>query len=193
MRKQRHLGHDAGQTNELDHETAHGGRGSDLFPMHLPLRPAHLNAGTSTPSSRRRAQRQRRWRNALDWMEWLVVTYSFMAAGSPKSHDELVRRLGPWKASPRQQVAAEMLVADLIPFCRLQPEQALSRGRGIAKMSKLTEILTRIETRTGSADEQDLAALEAVALPVQTEHVKNRMPQKCGRCDPNPVNHRILC
>ena len=99
-----------------------GGKESALLPMHLPRRPDRLNLGVHPLRSRRRAQRQRRWRMAWEWMEWQVALYSLLELGSPKDEQRLQRALGSWCIMPRQQIAAEMLVAELLPFCRLQPD-----------------------------------------------------------------------
>ena len=51
-------------------------------------------------------------------------------------------------------------------------------------MNRLTEMLERVEARGDSVDKLDLSKLEAVALPIDTEAVRSRLPKERGLCDP---------
>ena len=70
-----------------------------------------------------------------------------------------------------------MLAAEIFPFCRLQPERALARGRGIAKISRLRGMLEQADAREDSREQVDFSKLEAVALSVETDAVRSRMPK----------------
>ena len=185
MRRQRQLG---GQLTEQPFAFA-APRGTSfsaaLFPMHLPMPPPGLQKKISSLSSRRRQQRL--WKRRASWLllEWLVGGYSYLNLGCPKSPARLKLGLGPWAITGRQHAAAMLLWKELLPFSRLLPEQALSKGRGVAKLNQLTSMLEECVDQATDESTFDVGKLEAVALPVVPSEVAKRLPLRCGTVDPS--------
>ena len=157
------------------------GRFGDLFPARLPERPEGLFC-PHPGISRRRSQRLRVRREAWRLGEWIWSAFSFYGSGSPKSGRAVDVRLGPWLGSSRHSVCFQMLVDDLLPFCRLDPALAAGKGRGIARLVQLETLLETIvpEHVVSSSLESQVVS----ALPVDVEEVSKRMPVQCGLCDP---------
>lgn len=95
--------------------------------------------------------------------------------------------MGQWKVSSRQVVAFEMLVEEVIPFCRLSPETASGKGRGIAKLHSALHQLDDSTPYLHSEKEINLNNLVPVAQPVTVDRIALRLPETCGGLDPATV------
>ena len=90
--------------------------------------------------------------------------------------------MGPWHVSPRQAAAFDLLVADVVPQCRLiaSPDGV---GRGLSRLRSLCKQLEALDHNSTSS----LESLAAVAQPLTVSHIKTRIPEHCGACDPRNI------
>ena len=94
------------------------------------------------------------------------------------------RSLKYWHVSSRQHVCFNRLLDEYLPFDRLEPLQALAKGRGLAKLHDLELIIE--QASDVCSHEREVADLVAAssAMPVEVDKIKTRIPQRCGACLP---------
>jgi len=145
----------------------------DVFPAHLPQRPSSLFS-SSRIASRRRAARKLARRRAWLLVEQAWAVLNFVALGSPKSLPVIKRSLKTWHASTRKHVCFNRLLEEYLPFGRLEPLQALAKGRGLAKLHDLELILEQVsDVCSHEREVADLVAASS-AMPVEVDKIKNQ-------------------
>ena len=107
-----------------------------------------------------------------------------MSLGSPKKRSSYLERLGKYSINPRQVIAFEMLCADAVHTCRLDPRLSLALGRGTARLHRLQTLLGEISLEIACGSHIDLDSAESVALPVSVSEIIKRVPLDCGKCHP---------
>ena len=154
-----------------------------LFPSHLPQRPLWMS-NSQRPRSRRRAARWKTWRVSYGLIELAWSSLAFLSLGSPKKRSSYLERLGNYSINPRQVIAFEMLCADAIHTCRLDPRSSLALGRGTARLHRLQTLLGEISPDIACGSHIDLDSAESVALPVSVSEIIKCVPLDCGKCHP---------
>ena len=145
---------------------------SPLLPMPLPF-PEVEGARVGSLCSRRRETRSCHRRLACRWVNRIVAALNFM--------DQDVPRQGLWRGrrpSELQMEAANLMVVDLLEWCRL-PVQVISGGSG--RCTALSHVLRRLAV-VGYTSFQDVDRLAAVAMPVRAARVA--VPVRAGGVDP---------
>ena len=152
-----------------------------LLPCHLPLRDCDRQDRAPVLRSRRRAQRRALRLCGRLLVDWLICSYSFLELGSPKTVGQYMQGMGTWHLSSRQQAASELLLEDIMPFCRSQAGSELVRGRGIGSLHAMCDL-----ANSSSAPDRisrDMDRLATLATEATVERMSGRLPEVCAQCD----------
>ena len=94
--------------------------------------------------------------------------------------------MGSWHLGSRQVAATDLLLEDIIPFCRSQAGQALVRGRGIGSLHAMCDLLAN----SSSAPDRiahDMDRLATLATEATVDRMSGRLPEVCAQCDPEEL------
>ena len=107
-----------------------------------------------------------------------MTFFNYYELGGPISEQDYVQLVGREAPTARQAVAFELLIDEMMYFCRSRLGLALARGRGIARIHSMVQKLDHID----DFNPQDLDRLIQVAQPVTLSHILDRLPSRCGEC-----------
>ena len=107
-----------------------------FFGLSSALLPSHLPDGllyASCPRSNRRRARQRARESATLIAEGILASFNFWEAGMPKCIRDYEKFLGPYRVSPLQREAFQLLVSEILDCTRLA-RSLEGAGRGVEKL-----------------------------------------------------------
>ena len=153
-----------------------------LLLCHLPMRDRDRPGRVPVLRNRRRAQRRSLRLCGRLLVDWLLCAYSFLELGCPRTIGQYRKGMGTWHLSSRQMAATELLLEDIIPFCRSQAGPALVRGRGIGSLHAMCDLLAN----NSSAPDRiahDMDRRATLATEATAERMSERLPEICAECD----------
>jgi hypothetical protein len=150
---------------------------SKLLPTHLPARPLRCDHTYGRESVVQLQARQAAW----NITEWLLCIYTYYECGCPKSPQQYLNTIGPYKVSEQQVNSAHVLYESIHPLCQLRPSEGWTRGR--KSLIEALSDLTHKEIKPG----QTVSPRQTTAKYVDPDRIS--VPEKAGGVDPI----KLLC